>query len=186
MNEEIWKPIPGLPGFEVSNLGNARSLARDVNRNGKVFRKITGRVLSKYTNPKHGYVTVAIKFLGGGRPERLHRLVAMAFIPNPQNLPSVDHIDFNKQNNRAENLQWISNEENALKTYRAGRGVFVRGSKHGVSKLKESDVVQIRLMGATHKRSELAKMFMVSANTIGGILTNRIWTHVPLPEPPKL
>lgn len=102
---EIWKPIEGTDGrYEVSNTGKLRSL--NYKRTGRV------RELKPAPDPK-GYMKTMLLFDGKSKTVKVHRLVAEAFIPNPENKPQVNHIDGNKANNRADNLEWICNIDNA-------------------------------------------------------------------------
>lgn len=104
----VWRPITGYNYFyEASNIGNVRSIDRIVtDKNGvSYYRK--GKELSKNLDRK-GYVRVQIQ----GKWVPVHRLVAEAFIPNPENKPQVNHIDCNKQNNHVANLEWVTNKEN--------------------------------------------------------------------------
>ena len=100
--QEIWKDIEGYGGkYQVSNLGNVRSFAVD---------KKAGKLLGQRLNHK-GYPVV---YLHDGKPKTcvVHRLVAKAFIPNPNNLPQVNHKDEDKTNNRVNNLEWCTNDYN--------------------------------------------------------------------------
>lgn len=118
--EEIWKPIP-IDGFseryEVSNNGRIRSVQRKIissNRWGAAPRSYDCHLMK--TKIARGYHTIGLRKFRTrkGRTFFVHRLVAMAFIPNPNNLPCVDHIDTNRDNNNVENLRWCTHRENSL------------------------------------------------------------------------
>ena len=102
MEEEIWVGINGYPRYEVSNMGRVRSI--DYMR--------TGRTKIVSTNAKSGYLQVLIMRNGEKRYVCVHRLVAEAFIPNPENKPEVDHINCVRDDNRVENLRWVTRSEN--------------------------------------------------------------------------
>ena len=113
-NEE-WKDVIGFEGaYQVSNLGRVRSLDRviDYINNGTPTKmKIFGRIL-KLTPDHEGYLRVSLKFGKKVKLAGVHRLVAQAFIPNPNNLPCVNHKDYQRDNNRVDNLEWCSVEYN--------------------------------------------------------------------------
>ena len=97
--DEIWKPIIGFDGkYDVSNLGNVRNATR-------------GNILKPNKN-MFGYAQYCLRMNGKGHSKRGHRLVAEAFIPNPNELPQVNHIDGNKMNNKVDNLEWVTDKEN--------------------------------------------------------------------------
>ena len=98
---EMWKDILGYESlYQVSNLGNVRSLKRNKN-------------LALCDNGE-GYMKVKLH----SKPYRVHRLVAMAFIPNLENKPQVNHINSDKADNRVENLEWVTNAENTKHGYK--------------------------------------------------------------------
>lgn len=99
IEKELWLPVKGYENFyEVSNEGNVRN-------------KKTKYVLTPKVN-NAGYCAVKLCKLGTNRLLQVSRIVATAWIPNPDNLPEVDHLDRNPFNNRVDNLEWVSREEN--------------------------------------------------------------------------
>ena len=110
--KEIWKDIKGYEGlYQVSNLGRVRSFDKWVKYHYGV-RLVKGKILSEY-NPPNTYKTVILCDANSKKKtHRPHRLVAEAFIPNPNNLPQVNHKDEDKTNNRVDNLEWCTNKYN--------------------------------------------------------------------------
>lgn len=106
--QEIWKDVIGYEGqYQVSNKGNVRSLDRIDN----IGRKQRGRTL-KPSNNKDGYLHVGLSKNGTSKHKLIHRLVAEAFIPNPNNYPEINHIDEDKVNNNVKNIEWCTREYN--------------------------------------------------------------------------
>lgn len=101
--KEIWKPISGFEGlYEVSNMGNVRSVDRIVKR-GNCFEKRKSHLMSAVASDgTHGYSYVNLYMNGKTYPKRVHRLVAEAFIPNPENKPCIDHINTIRNDNNVE------------------------------------------------------------------------------------
>ena len=95
---EIWKATDGFEGYEVST-------------HGRVFSLKTNKMMKLHKNRK-GYLQVGLMREGKQVPQRVHRLVARAFIPNPNNYPQVNHKDENKANNFVNNLEWCTNDYN--------------------------------------------------------------------------
>lgn len=106
--EEIFKDIEGYEGlYQVSNLGRVKSLERLDSRGHKVNERILRLKKNRY-----GYLQVTLYINGKGKTIEIHRLVAIHFLPNPNNLPEVNHIDENKENNSLENLEWCDHSYN--------------------------------------------------------------------------
>ena len=138
-NNEIWKPVVGFGGYyEVSNLGRVRSL--DGKKwNGKVWCIKKGRIL-KLSRCTNDYLFVILSINNKKKQVLIHRLVAEAFIPNPENLPQVNHINENKTDNRVENLEWVTCKQNL--EYSGNIEKMIKASK-----LKSRPVVQYTLGG---------------------------------------
>lgn len=124
--QEEWKPIAGYEGlYEVSNRGRVRSLHRPPY--GRVLKPIP-RVMTENLT----YAQVGLCKHGVSRVTHIHRLVALAFIPNPDAKPQVNHKDGNGMNNDLDNLEWATISENGLHAYRVlGREVWQKGMMGG-------------------------------------------------------
>lgn len=104
---EIWNPLVSYEGlYEVSNFGRVKSLKRQV---GTIMFP---SVLLVILDGSHGYSHVSLSKEGCRKRVMVHRLVAMAFIPNPENKPHVNHLDSNRKNNHVDNLEWCNQKEN--------------------------------------------------------------------------
>jgi hypothetical protein len=114
-DKELWLPIKGFEGrLEVSNMGRIRSVERTV-AFGANKRKVH-QTIYKLQSDQDGYKTVCIS----KKAIKVHRAVAEAFIPNPNNKPQVNHIDGDKSNNKVENLEWATQSENMQHASRTG------------------------------------------------------------------
>lgn len=166
---EIWKDIKGYEGFyQVSSLGNIKSL-------GNSFRK-KEKLLKQHFNTQ-GYYHVLLCGKIKPRASVIHRIVAKAFIENPQNKPEVNHINGNKIDNRLENLEWCTADENRQHAY--SLGLKCEGEKHGRSKLKNSDICKIiDLLNQGIKQHVIASTFNVSHPTISRIKTGKSYNCV--------
>lgn len=121
---EQWRPVVGYEGlYEVSNLGRVKSLPRYSFRNNGIVQRIYGRLIHLRKDSHTGYYRVALSKDGSHKFVGVHRLVAQAFIPNPDNLPIINHIDWDRTNNVVildndgnvikSNLEWCTQKHNA-------------------------------------------------------------------------
>lgn len=174
-DDEKWKPIAGFFN-EVSNLGRVRSVTHKAG-NGKTYQ---GKILKPIIT-KSGYVNVC---LTTGENEnritkRVHRLVAEAFCENPEDKDEINHKDGDKENNRAENLEWVTRNENEQHAYDNNLIKVLKGSEKPCAKLDEEDIRNIRKEYENGcLQIELAEEYGVARQTISSIVTRKAWTHV--------
>ena len=109
---EIWKTIPELPNYQVSNLGRVKSLERKVKSKNGSYRTVREKILKPGKNIK-GYLRVCICEKGKKKNMTIHRLVAEAFLTNQENLPQINHINEIKEDNRVENLEYCTAKYNS-------------------------------------------------------------------------
>ena len=162
MNKEEWRDIKGYEGlYQVSNMGRVKSLERTfVDKIGRE-RTFRGRILKQKTE-SNGYLRIALHE-DSGKVKRfyIHRLVCEAFHENPENKPCVNHIDENKSNNEASNLEWCTYKENnnhGTRTARTSKPVGQYTLDGKLIKIWQSTIEVERLLGfANSNISEAAR-----------------------------
>jgi hypothetical protein len=164
---EIWKDIPEWEGlYQVSNLGRVKSLRK--------------RIILKPLKLRKGYLGVEFRESNKRKHFRVHRLVALVFIPNPENKPEVNHKDGIKSNNHVDNLEWCTASENVQHAYDTGLKKPNIGEINGRSKLTEQQAIEIRnkITGKRGEISRLAREYGVHHKTIIRLLNRVSWTHI--------
>ena len=165
---EIWKAHPDIPGIQVSTLGRVRTLDRVVASKGNGTRLAKGHVLKQRCN--HGYLQVHISVDGKQATKKVHRLVAQAFILNPDNLPEINHKDNNPLNNDVSNLEWCTHEYNIA--YREKYGTpakdFVQKSPVLALNL---DTLEVSRFNSQH---EAGRKLRVDKSHINAVIKGRI------------
>lgn len=164
-SKEEWRILERYEGkYLVSNLGRVYNTKMQFVK--KPQSNGTDYVAAYLTTPDGVY-----------KCEMVHRLVAEAFIPNPNKYPTVNHKDGDKKNNHVDNLEWMTYLQNRHHAMEMGLW-DVRGEKHPLAKLKEEDVRTIRTMIGKEKLNDIAIHFGVSKMTILNIKNGKTWRHV--------
>jgi hypothetical protein len=184
---EEWRPVVGWEGFyEVSNLGQVRSLDRWVRSKSNSLRFRKGIILRQKDPGRHKkrkqlpYLLIHLRALPRSEHRSVHSLVIKAFVgPRPPGMV-CNHMDGNPQNNHATNLEWVTPSENLQHAVRLGKQMGRRGEKHHATSLTETDIYHIRLLlRAGSMQQDLALMFGVSDGTISNIAHKKTWGHLP-------
>lgn len=176
---EIWKNIIGFEGlYEISNLGKIKSIKRKCpSKNG--LRTVPEKIM-KTKLDKDGYEVINLAKNGGKIYISIHRLLGIAFIPNPLNLPQINHIDGIKTNNKLENLEWVTEKENIQHAFKTGLSISVKGEKRAFSKLTDEKVKEIREIyskgGISLKK--LGILYKVAPETLNRAIHRKTWKHV--------
>ncbi len=177
--DEIWKDITGYENkYLVSNFGRVKSLDCTHERATKGTFTIPGRVMAGSKDTR-GYPQMLLAKNGNKKTIKVHRLVASAFIPNPDNKRTINHINGIRTDNRVENLEWATDSENIKHAFATGLMVGMKGEKHPLTKLSNENIREIRLLIACGKRGvDIAKAYNVNPCVISAIKKNKSWKHV--------
>jgi len=160
---EKWVKIKNTDRYEISSNGRVKviSFTDSIGRNKKE------RILKPFTTNK-GYKSIGLFTTNGRKHLSVHRMVAEAFIPNVENKPQVNHKNGIKDDNRVDNLEWVTSSENMIHAYKNGK---VSPSR----KITDEQVIEIRKLGNEGKKSkELSDLFNVSRSYINDILAFRV------------
>lgn len=173
---ELWRPVVGYEDYySVSNCGRVMATSNPKRTN------VCEKLLSLKTSNK-GYSTLGLCIHKNRKDVFVHRLVAEAFIPNPENKPYVNHIDSNPSNNKVENLEWCTHSENMQHAWKFGnaKAMHEKDEIHPNSKMDEDKVREVRRLYYEEKMGQIdiAKMFNVNKNNISAIITWRTWFYV--------
>lgn len=159
---EIWKDVVGFCGlYRVSNLGNVSTAS--------------GRILKPSTNPK-GYAALSLYKEKKAYSFRVHRLVAIAFIPNPNNYDQVNHKDAKKLNNRVDNLEWCNNLQNIRHAHMMGLMAAPNGERNGHSSI--SDKTAQAILDSEGPHYLIAKRFNTTSAVVKMIRNRVNWKHL--------
>lgn len=183
---EVWRQIKNADNFLVSNFGRVKSKGRKIryehHSTGEEHFRQTEDVILKSSLTKYGYPFVNIRFDSGVKKNcMIHRLVADAFIPNPNNYPVVNHKDGVKTNNYKENLEWCTCQYNSKHAIRIGAKQY--GSKAHNSVLDENLVELLKIkMALGFTLSELSREYGINHVTLSNIKNKKSWIHVAIPD----
>lgn len=172
---EYWRRVPGYEGqYIVSESGKVFRLAHVAPRKhryrhgAKSNYKFSELLMRHFITKRQGYHNIVLK----GVKFPVHRLVAMAWHPNPNNKPHVNHIDHNKSNNHYSNLEWCTAKENVHHSLRAGKY-----DGHN-AKLSYEQVRRIKATPLNISSSKVATMYNISSSVIRHIRQGKTWKHV--------
>jgi hypothetical protein len=164
---EIWKEALGYEGiYSISNFGRVKS-----------FKSKKERILKPSLNGR-GYLKVSLSNSNIlYKTEKIHRLVAKAFIPNHGDKPQVNHKDGNKLNNNVKNLEWSTELENMTHACE-NKLVNNQGKNNGQSKLNDEEVREIKYGNKGMNHSEIARIYNISRTNVERIRTGKGWSHI--------
>lgn len=162
--EEIWKHV-FLYGanYEVSNTGRIKGRCKELNIRSDAY----------------GYAIVTVGKKGNRRSMCMHRLVARLFVENKDDKPEVNHVDFDRMNCRADNLEWCTHKENIEYSTSHNRNASMPGEKNPNAKLKETEVREIRnMLDNDITVYAIAKKYNVGWQTVNHIKQGTTWNSI--------
>lgn len=183
LDGEEWRDIPGWGGrYSISNLGRTRTNYIDyVNQTGLCLRRIIYTIRIPRVHPK-GYRYIGLSERGRRVLIGVHKLIALAFIPNPEGKVNINHLNGDKLDNRIENLEWCTLAENLQHAWRTGLIKPLQGMNHGSSLINDDIVRAIRATVVDYKDNEIkyrvAAQYGIHITTVNDIVKRRSWKHV--------
>ena len=165
---KTWKEVIGFNGYFISNHGDVKSYR--VCENGRIL---------KPQNTGQGYLSYSLRKNGETHPFSAHRLVAIHFVDNALNKERVNHIDGDKTNNHANNLEWVTIKENMSHAYENGL-INQSGENNANATLTENDVLQIRSLGyhGWFTYAEISDAYGVSITSVWRIIKRKRWANI--------
>jgi NUMOD4 motif. len=166
---EEWRPVKGYEFYSVSNLGRIR-------REISPWRRST-RLLKPFIGEK-GYLDVGLRSPGKNKSIRLHRLIALAFLPPVPGKTNINHKNGDKTDARADNLEWCTMSENQRHRHDVLKKGALSGETHNWAKLTNEQVIEIRRLYATGKYTQLEVAAMFGMKTVHSIVVGSTWKHL--------
>lgn len=163
MEKEEWKSLPLFVGLEISNLGRVR----------KNSRKHHNEIISEFCKDRDGYYRCTVYYPDGRYTSiPVHRLVAMAFIPNPNNKTCVNHKDNNRTNNKVENLEWVTPKENVYHSFLHGDRKKLKNVQR-TTVLTDFQISQISTLRSIYTVNQISKLFNIRYTTLKNIIRKK-------------
>ena len=173
LDGEVWKDVIDYDGIYIGvyQVSNFCRLKRIMHRKNPTSKLINAFVF------EDGYICVTLAKNGKTKFTGIHRLIASAFILNPENKPEVNHKDGNKHNNSIDNLEWNTSIENKKHAFDTGLNEARKGEKSHFSKLTEKEVLEIRSIKGMTKR-DIGILYNIGEAAVGKIINRKRWTHI--------
>ena len=159
--KELWKSLDCYKGIKVSSIGRVKKAANQRRKE---------RILTNFPKDRDGYCRTTVQKLDGSYTSvPVHRLIAMAFIDNPQGKTCVNHKDGNRSNNRIENLEWVTPKENVYHSYQYGSRVSCKTVPR-TTLLTDFQISQIDKLREVYTLNQIAKLFNIEYQSIKNII----------------